>query len=63
LFLDNHEKKDILSTVSLERRAVVEWIRLNLFDSMFHISFDEFKDGVFVLGGEKDTILIKGMHE
>jgi hypothetical protein len=45
--------------VSLERRAVVEWIRLNLFDSMFCIGFDEFKDGVCVLGGEKDTVLLK----
>jgi hypothetical protein len=59
LFLDNHEKKDTLSTVSLERRAVVEWIRLNLFISTFCIGFDEFKDGIFVLGGEKNNILKK----
>jgi hypothetical protein len=49
--------------VSLERHVVIEWIRLNLFHSMFHISFDEFKEGVFVLAREKDTVCIKGRHE
>jgi hypothetical protein len=49
--------------VSLERRAVVEWIRLNLFNSMFCIDFDDFKDGVCVLGGEKGTVLLKQSHE
>jgi hypothetical protein len=49
--------------VSLEKRAVVEWRRLTLFDSMFCIGFDEFKDSVFVLGGEKDTILLKGRNK
>jgi hypothetical protein len=39
--------------VSLEGRAVHEWIRLNLFDSMFCIGVNEFKDGVCVLGGKR----------
>jgi hypothetical protein len=30
---------------------------------MFHKGFDEFKDGVFVLGREKDTGLLKGRYE